>query len=431
MAKYQGTPQQGLLAATLGFFIGFAAVSLFGPTAERFKDVMQLSPVMVGFLVAVPSLSGSLLRIPFAAWVDTSGGRKPFLVLLAISILGMLGLTGVVVALYPDQLSASLYPLLLVLGVLCGCGIATFSVGIGQVSYWFPKAKQGSALGTYAGIGNIAPGLFSLLIPIALSSLGLAWSYLIWLIVLVAGSALYYFLGRNAPYFQLIAQGEPPEQAIAQARQAGEEIFPTGSLKDSLLISAKIWKTWVLVAIYFTTFGGFIALTSWLPTYWKSFFGVSVVAAGALTATFSILTSLSRVMGGKISDRMGGEKTAMISISILIVGAILMSLAHNMALALLAEIVMGLGMGISNAAVFKMVPQEVPQAVGGASGWVGGLGAFGGFVIPPILGAIVRSQGQTGYATGFIVLFGLALLSLGLAFLLRQTHPKTVSQAIG
>lgn len=70
----RGTPSQGLWAATLGFFFGFAAVALFGPTATRFQQVMELSPMAVGFLIAMPALSGSLLRIPFAAWVETTGG---------------------------------------------------------------------------------------------------------------------------------------------------------------------------------------------------------------------------------------------------------------------------------------------------------------------------------------------------------------------
>src|SRR5690554_1798426 len=84
---FQGTPKQGLAGATVGFFFGFAAVALFGPTAQRMKEGLELSPLMLAFLVAAPSFSGSLLRIPFSAWVDTTGGRKPFLVLLGISIL--------------------------------------------------------------------------------------------------------------------------------------------------------------------------------------------------------------------------------------------------------------------------------------------------------------------------------------------------------
>ncbi|KKK56529.1 hypothetical protein LCGC14_3063620, partial [marine sediment metagenome] len=196
-----GTPGQGLFGATLGFFTGFAAVALFGPSAAKFDDAMGLSAVGVGLLVAMPSLSGSLLRIPFSAWVDTTGGRKPFMVLLGLSLIGMAGLTFVVTAFYPDDLGIGFYPLLLVLGLFAGCGIATFSVGITQVSYWFPQSRQGSALGTYAGIGNIAPGAFSFLIPVALTGWGLAGSYLAWLIFLAVGTGVYYAVGRNAPYF--------------------------------------------------------------------------------------------------------------------------------------------------------------------------------------------------------------------------------------
>lgn len=265
--QFKGNSKQGLFGATLGFFIGFAAVSLFGPTAKKLQDLMQLTPVMVGFLVAMPSLSGSLLRIPFAAWVDTTGGRKPFLVLLVTSVIGMLGLTAVIFLLYPDGMTRSLYPLLLVLGLLSGCGIATFSVGIGQVSYWFPQSRQGGALGAFAGIGNLAPGVFSFLLPLALGSWGLSGSYLAWLIFLAFGTLLYFYTGRNAWYFQAREKGADPEKAHAIAKEHGQEIFPAKSTKESLLLSAKVWKTWLLVGIYFTTFGGFIAMTSWLPTF--------------------------------------------------------------------------------------------------------------------------------------------------------------------
>ncbi|MFQ5340376.1 MAG: nitrate/nitrite transporter [Anaerolineae bacterium] len=424
MDRLKGNPTEGLFGATLGFFIGFAAVSLFGPTAHKFKDVMGLSPVLVGLLVAMPSLSGSLLRIPFSAWVDTTGGRKPFLVLLALSIVGMLGLFVVIYVLYPDRLSASLYPLLLLLGLLSGCGIATFSVGISQVSYWFPQARQGWALGTYAGVGNIAPGLFSFLLPLALASWGLAGSYLAWLIFLVVGTGLYYITGRNAWFFQLRDHGVSVEESKREALEHGQELFPAGSLSDSLKISARVWKSWVLVILYFTTFGGFIALTAWLPTYWKSFFAVSAVSAGMLTALFSILTSVIRVAGGSVSDRIGGENTAILSLATLLAGAALMTISHSYGLSVVGEILMALGMGVNNAAVFKLVPQEVPEAVGGAAGWVGGLGAFGGFAIPPVMGAFVRAQGNAGYATGFVTFIGLAILSLALGYVLKRTHVR-------
>jgi len=238
--------------------------------------------------------------------------------------------------------------------------------------------------------------------------------------LLVSGALIYSWVGRDAPYFQLRAAGLAAQPAQEAAAQAGQELFPGGGLQESLLRSARVWKTWVLVVIYFTTFGGFIALTAWLPTYWKSYFGTSPVTAGLLTALFSILASLTRVAGGKVSDRLGGETTAQFALFALLAGAGLMSVSSGISLSVAAEIIMALGIGIANAAVFKLVPQEVPQAVGGASGWIGGLGAFGGFAIPPILGAIARAQGLAGYASGFWVFAGLALLSLGLVLLLKR-----------
>jgi NNP family nitrate/nitrite transporter-like MFS transporter len=199
------------------------------------------------------------------------------------------------------------------------------------------------------------------------------------------------------------------------ASQRGQEMFPSGQVKDSLFRSARTRETWLLVAIYFTTFGGFLAMTSWLPVYWKSFFAVPAVTAGALTAVYSILASLCRVGGGSISDRLGGVPTLLLALGITGIGAVLMTLSRQSGLSVGAEILMAAGMGVSNAAVFKLVPQAVPQAVGGASGWVGGLGAFGGFTIPPVLGAIVAAQGPDGYASGFGIFIFLALLSLALA----------------
>lgn len=428
MTAFQGTPHRGLFAATLGFFFGFAAVALFGPTAAKFQAVMQLSPLAVGFLVAMPALSGSLLRIPFAAWVDTTGGRKPFLVLLTTSLVGMAGLTLVVWRFYPDHLGGT-YPLLLLLALLCGCGIATFSVGIGQVSYWFPQRRQGGALAVFAGFGNLAPGIFSFLIPVALASLGLGGSYVAWTLFLGVGTGLYLVLGRNAWYFQLLDSGRDSAAARAEAKAQGQELFPAASLLESLRVSARVWRTWALVVVYFTTFGGFIALTAWLPTYWTKFHGTSLVVAGALTALYSLLTSLVRVVGGMLSDFLqeGGENTAILFLLVALAGALVMTSARDFELAVPGIVLLAVGMGFTNAAVFKIVPQAVPTAVGGAAGWVGGMGAFGGFVIPPILGLAVRNLDQKGYAIGFVTFVFLALVSLVMVWILKYAPPATRS----
>ena len=425
MPELKGSPRQGLIGAILGFFVGFAAVALFGSSAARFREVMGLNPVEVGFLVAMPALSGSLLRIPFAAWVDTSGGRKPFLVLLLLSLVGMSGLAAVVTFLYPDHLTAGYYPLLLVLALLSGCGIAVFSVGASQVAYWHPKERQGVALALFGGIGNLAPGLFSMLIPIALVTIGLAWSYIGWLGLLLAGTIAYWFLGANSWYFQLREQGMSVEEAKRVAQSKGQALFPSGSIKESLIQSAKTWRTWSLVLMYFTTFGGFVALTAWFPTYWTEFHGLSPVNAGFLTALFAILTSAVRVVGGMLSDslREGGENTAILGLLIMMAGSLVMVNADQYEMAIPGEVLLGFGMGICNAAVFKLVPHAAPGAVGGVVGWVGGMGALGGFVIPPAMAFAVGDIGKRGYEVGFIIFIYLCLASLAMAWIFKYIEP--------
>ncbi len=429
MSQVKGSPNQALVAATLGFFAGFAAVALFGPTAARFQSSMQLGPMAIGFLVAIPALSGSLLRIPFAAWVDSTGGRKPFLILLALSLVGMAGLTGLVTVIGAEQLGPGSFPVVLLFGMLSGCGIATFTVGISQVAYWFPQHTQGRALAIFGGVGNLAPGIFSLLMPVALSRWGLSGCYLAWSSLLAIGTVLYAMLGHDAPYFQLLRQGELTDRARSLAVKHGQSLFPAGNLVESLRTSALTWQTWALVLVYFSTFGGFIALTAWLPTYWRSFFACSALTAGALTALYSILTSMVRIGGGVLADQLqeGGENTAILALFIMLAGALVMTSAHEFELALPGVVLLAFGMGICNAAVFKLVPHAVPQAVGGASGWVGGLGAFGGFALPPMLAFAVSDLGQKGYAIGFIIFIFLALISLSATWVLKYTRESAAA----
>jgi len=422
----KGSPRAGLTGATIGFFFGFAAVSLFGPTAKTIKDLIDLSPAEVGLLVAMPALSGSLLRIPFSAWVDKNGGRKPFLVLFAMAVIGMTGLAVILQTRFPQEMEHGIYPWLLFFGFLSGSGIATFSVGISQVSYWFPRQRQGMALGAFAGFGNLAPGIFSFLIPVFMGTLGLPNTYLAWLLFLIAGMVIYAFLGQNAPYFQALQEGASPSEAqefatgLYTEESKRQELFPSGGFIHTLSRSATNAHTWLLVILYFTTFGGFIALTAWFPTYWQEFHATSAGRAGIFTAAFSLLASIIRVPGGSVADRIGGRLTAILSLSVLAAGAVVMTMAVSAPFAFSGAILMGVGMGINNAAVFKMVPEFIPEAIGGASGWVGGLGAFGGFVVPPVMGKFIEFEGQAGYAHGFSVFILLALVALLCAYLQKR-----------
>lgn len=413
----KGNSTRGLTGTTLGFFFGFAAVALYGPTAIKFKEAMDLSPALLGLLIAIPSLSGSLLRIPFGAWVDTTGGKKPFFILLLLSVIGLGGVTLLLFTSYPDGMKG-MYGLILFFGFLSGCGIATFSVGIGQTSYWFPRSRQGFALGTFGGLGNLAPGIFSLVLPLFLTYYGFISAYFAWFLFLLIGTILYGLIGVNAYYFQFRKSGLSDEEAKSKARERGQELFPSGSVRDSLVNSARITNTWALVALYFTTFGGFIALTAWFPTYWAEYQSFTPIKAGLLTAVFSIMASVVRVPGGSIADKFGGERVALSAMMGIIIAVATLSFADSVSLSVVAVLLLATGMGIANAAVFKLVAVYVPEAVGGAAGWVGGLGAFGGFALPPLMGTIAGKYGEIGYARGFLVFVALAAIDLLIIFFL-------------
>ena len=370
-----------------------------------------------------PAAHGALLRIPFGAWVDKVGGRLPMLVLFGISIVGMWGLVFILVTV--PHVTAALYPVILLFGFMSGCGVASFSVGIPQVSYWFPRNRQGTALGIYGGVGNLAPGLFTLILPFAIAALGLAGSYLAWLAFLLIGTGIYGWLARDAYYFQLRARNSAPDEARTIAQSHGQELFPRDCVWGALLLAADETRTWGLTFLYFVSFGGFLALTAWFPTYWINLHHLSLTNAGILGGVgFSLLAAVARVGGGSFAEKFGGEVMALLSFAIVLVGAALLTFVTDFPINVAGELLIGLGMGLGNAAVFKMVPKYVPHAVGGASGLVGGFGALGGFVIPPLLGLFAGALGDAGYSGGFFVYVVLAIAAIlvSVGFIRTRNH---------
>ena len=413
----RGMRGQALLLATLGFFGGFAGVAVFGPLVPRFRDLLELTPAAAALLAATPNLTGSLLRIPFGASVDKYGGKRPFLVLLAITILGLAGLLWLLGTSYPNHMAGT-YPLLLALAMLIGCGIATFSVGVGQVSYWFPKSEQGGALGTFGGIGNLSPGLSTMLLPLAVASVGMITGYSVWLIILVAITLIYAIFIHDAPVFQLLEAGIKPDPAQL-AKLGGGETIPAGTPGAALWTAARMPATWPLIGFYFMSFGGFMALTVWLPTYWHAMYNAPLGQAGLLTATFSILAALVRAGGGILSDRLPIRFALAGNFLLMLAGFLAISYSHTFSISLAATIALAIGMGLQNAIVFKLLPIYVPNAVGGASGLIGGLGALGGFILPPVMGiATAWFGGPDAYARGFLPLAVLTVLALPNVFAL-------------
>lgn len=418
----KGSPFKSVAAATLGFAIGIAGVAIFAPVALHLKEVLNLSMKEMSLLIAMPSLSASLLRIPFGAAVDENGGKTLMLFLLGMSMLGLVGVCALL-AHTDEQLQqmTGLYTMLLFCGVLTGFGGAIFSVGAGHCAYWYPPDTQGRVLGAYAGIGNIPPGLVALALPFVVASFGMLNTYAMWLCVLALGTAVYCALGQNAWYFQLRKQGVSPQEAEQVARETyGQQMFPKGSAVQSLKMAACNTKTWALVVLYFLSYGGYLAMTIWMPTFWMKYHGFAPTVAGPLTAMYSEGYCLTRAfLGGPLADRNGGERVLLGAFPVVGIGAFLMVCTKGPFFHIGASIIMSVSMGICAACIFKLVPTYVPEALGGAAGWVGGLGAFGSFVLPPLLGWIVHSQGKAGFTNGFIVYVGLAVAGWTIVMLLK------------
>ena len=420
-----GSPQRGLLMATLAFFAGLTTIVFYGVAGPTFRETLGISGTLLGLLLSAPHYSKVLLRIPFGAWVDSVGGKKPLLIIFALMITGIGGLVGLLVLYYPENFGAHLYVPLLVFGILAGAGGATFSVGIAQTSYWYPEDKQGFAMGAFAGAGNVGPGVMNYVMPVLIGAWGLTWAYSSWLAFIVVVTVLYGLFGVNPYYFQLIRKGIDTEQAKDLAGEIGQEVFPAGGTWDSLKTAALNPWTWTLVFLYTVSYGGgFTALSTWYPTYWNLFHDMRLTIAGLLAGIFVVYGSLIRIPGGSLSDRFGGENVAIVNFGVMVVGAAIITVSQSFVPAFAGMMVLGTGMGIVNAAIFELVPKYVPEAVGGASGLIGGIGGAGTLVVLPMLGIFVDLYGQIGYAWGFVMFVVLSAICAGVAVLLKFFGPE-------
>lgn len=429
-----GNPTRGLNLATLAFFAGLTTIVFYGAAGPVLEEHLALTGIAHGLLLASPHLSKAVLRVPFGAWVDEVGGRKPMLILLAVTVVGIAGLVITLMATYPDSFDMDLYPLLVVFGLLAGAGGATFSVGISETSYWYPVDRQGFALGAFAGLGNISPGLVVYVFPVLIAAWGLTQAYTAWLGFLLVVTIAYAVWAVNPYFFQFREQGVDADRARKAAEDLGQEVFPSGGTWNSLRSSAGNRRTWLLVLLYTVSFGGgFTSLSAWFPTYWTLFHDLNLTTAGLLAGVFIVYGSLIRVPAGSLSDRLGGAKVAIVSFAVLGIGGLVMTFANGFWLAFAGMMILGTGMGVANAAVFEMVPRFVPEAVGGASGWISGIGGAGTLVILPLLGAFVDAYGAMGYARGFIVFVVLSAVCVAIATLLHRTStpaPEDGGQAV-
>jgi NNP family nitrate/nitrite transporter-like MFS transporter len=361
--------------ATFSFAVCFAAWGLISAFAPRFRESFHLTATQTAFLVSVPVLLGSLLRIITGMLSDRFGGRIIFTLLMFV--------VAVPAYLVPETSS---FETLLYVAFFLGIAGSSFAVGVGFVSRWFPLDKQGSALGVY-GLGNIGQSAAVFLGPVLAAVVGWQNIFRGTAALLVIWGIGYYLLARNSP------RTAPPAGIGAMFR-----------------LLAKERLSWLLSLFYFLTFGGFVAFSIYLPVLLKDQFGLTPGDAGFRAAGFVVLATLSRPLGGWLSDRIGGARVLHAVFLAIIPFALLMSWPS-----MLPFTVGALGcaflLGNGNGAVFKLVPEYFPKDVGTVTGLVGAMGGLGGFFPPLVLG-FFRDHLHTVWP-------GFALLALASAALWR------------
>ncbi|TCI97660.1 MFS transporter [Aeromicrobium sp. IC_218] len=379
---------RNLALATLAFAVSFWAWNVVGPLGVRYAQELDLTSSQKSLLVAIPVLVGSLGRILAGALTDRLGGRLMFPVLLAASAPFVL-----LVAFAGDRGS---YGLLLVFGFFLGVAGTTFAVGVPFVNAWYEAPRRGFATGVFgAGMGGTA--LSSFFTPRMVEWFGYTATHVLVAAALLVTAAVCWLLMRDSPLWQ------PNHNPVL----------------PKLALGLRLPVTWRMSFLYAVTFGGFVAFSTYLPTYLTDVYAFDLKAAGARTAGFAIAAVVARPLGGVLSDKVGPRTVVMTSLAGTAVMAVVVALEPPVEVpAGLAFILLALFLGLGTGGVFAWVAvQSPPEKVGTVTGLVGAAGGLGGFFPPLVMGA-TYGVGLDDYGLGLALLVVVALGAL--LFTVRQ-----------
>ena len=393
------TPTAGqsknLALATLAFTISFWAWNMIAPLGVRYAESMGLTSGEKSLLVATPVLVGSLGRILAGALTDRFGGRLMFTVLLVATAPFVL-----LVAFAGDRDS---YGLMLLFGFFLGIGGTTFAVGIPFVNAWYAADRRGFATGVFgAGMGGTALSAF--FTPRFVDWFGYGVTHVIIAVALVAVAALVWVAMQDSPSWA-------PN---------------TDPVVPKLVAALKLPVTWQMSFLYAVAFGGFVAFSTYLPTYLKDVYEFDLTQAGTRTAGFAIAAVLARPLGGILSDRVGPRTVAATSFAGAAALAVVVALQPEPEIpAGLTFIVMAAFLGLGTGGVFAWVAERAPQErVGSVAGLVGAAGGLGGFFPPLVMGA-TYNEADHSYTIGLILLCITAVGALAFTlFGIRRARPR-------
>ncbi|NKM44182.1 MFS transporter [Rhizobium leguminosarum bv. viciae] len=408
-----GEPAKALWISTVAFTLCFAVWTIFAIIGIRIKQDLGLNEAEFGLLVGTPVLTGSLVRIVLGIWTGRYGGRLVYT------------LTMLAAALATFLLSyAQTYTQMLIAGLGVGLAGGSFAVGVAYVSPFFPAEKQGTALGIF-GAGNVGAAVTKFAAPFVLIAWGWQAVAEIWAVGLALMAIVFWFTTTDDPAFRLRRERRVATKSFV------EEFAP--------LQNVQVWR---FSLYYFFAFGGFVALSLWLPRYLVGVYGFNLETAGMIAAAYSIPGSIFRAFGGVLSDKKGARTVMYTMFAVSAVATLILSLPAADAsgtgpafgitpfIFIVVIFVLGFFMSLGKAAVYKHIPAYYPDNVGAVGGVVGMMGGLGGFILPIAFGLLKDMTGL--WSSCFLLLFAIVVISLiwmhlSVKQLSRQGHSAPVA----
>ncbi|EDZ4095162.1 NarK family nitrate/nitrite MFS transporter [Salmonella enterica] len=423
--KGKGIARRNLWISVSCLLLAFCVWMLFSAVAVNLNKIgFNFTTDQLFLLTALPSLSGAILRVPYSFMVPLFGGRKWTVLSTVILIIPCAWLG------FAVQNPATPFGVFMLIALLCGFAGANFASSMGNISFFFPKARQGSALGINGGLGNLGVSVMQLIAP------------------LVIFLPIFTFLGVQGvpqPDGSLLALTNAawiwvPLLAVATLA-AWFGMNDIGSSKASVVSQLPVLKRlhlWLLSLLYLATFGSFIGFSAGFAMLAKTQFPDVNILQLAFFGPF--IGALARSAGGVISDKFGGVRVTLINFIFMALFTALLFLtlpgsdAGSFSAFYLVFMGLFLTAGLGSGSTFQMIAvifrqitlynvklrggsdeqaqREAVTDTAAALGFISAIGAVGGFFIPKAFGTSLALTGSPVGAMKIFLLFYIACVLL-------------------
>ncbi len=418
--------RRNLIWSIVAEHIGFSVWLIWSIVAANLSRAgFHYTTAQLFQLVALPGLIGALMRFPYTFAVTAFGGRNWTILSASALFIPTIALAYFVTK--PD----TPYTTMLLVAALAGLGGGNFASSMTNISFFYPDRMKGWALGLNAAGGNIGVSSVQLLVPL-LMGLGI--------INLYTGTPTHGVYLQNAGLMWLL----PLVIAVFGAVFFMNNLTTARStFKEQLAIIGRK-HTWIMSYIYIGTFGSFIGYSAAFPLLIKTQFpaiGISIAFLGPLVG------SLARPLGGLLADKIGGAVVTFwnfIVMSAATIGVMYFVDIKDFHGFLAMFLVLFVATGVGNGSTYRMIPsifrEEKLRGLKGASeaattlalksagiesgaalGFIGAIGACGGYFIPRGFGASIAATGSVQLALEVYLVFYVTCIALTWWYYLRKS----------